>query len=62
MSFDWVSTAVLGAAVLGLVNIIDSHLLCKRMQKNAKLADFPTANSRYLFNIWFGIIHSVSFN
>ncbi len=31
MSFDWVSTAVLGAAVLGLVNIIDSHLLCKRM-------------------------------
>ena len=31
MSFDWVSTAVVGAAILGLVNIVDSHLLCKRM-------------------------------
>ena len=31
MSIDWVSTAVLSAAVLGLVNIIDSHLISRRM-------------------------------
>jgi drug/metabolite transporter (DMT)-like permease len=31
MLFDWVSTAILGAAILGIVNIIDSHLLSKRM-------------------------------
>jgi len=31
MSVDWVSIAVLSTAVLGLVNIIDSHLITKRM-------------------------------
>ena len=31
MPNDWVSIAVLSAAVLGLVNIIDSHLISKRM-------------------------------
>ena len=31
MSVDWVSLAVLGAAALGVVNIIDSHLISKRM-------------------------------
>ena len=28
---SWVNTAILGAAVFGIVNIIDSHLLSKRM-------------------------------
>jgi len=31
MSLDWVSTAVVSTAVLGMVNIIDSHLLSRRM-------------------------------
>jgi len=31
MPGDWVSIAVLGAAVLGVVNIIDSHLISRRM-------------------------------
>lgn len=31
MSVDWVSLAVLGAAAIGVVNIIDSHLISKRM-------------------------------
>ena len=31
MPVDWVSIAVLGAVVLGLVNIIDSHLISRRM-------------------------------
>jgi drug/metabolite transporter (DMT)-like permease len=31
MPVDWVSVAVLSAAVLGLVNIIDSHLISRRM-------------------------------
>ena len=31
MSVDWVSLAVLGAAALGVVNILDSHLISKRM-------------------------------
>ncbi|TRZ93485.1 MAG: hypothetical protein D4R82_05030, partial [Dehalococcoidia bacterium] len=28
---NWVNTAILGAAVMGVVNILDSHLLSKRM-------------------------------
>jgi len=31
MPVDWVSVAVLSAAVLGLVNIVDSHLISRRM-------------------------------
>jgi drug/metabolite transporter (DMT)-like permease len=31
MPVDWVSVALLSAAVLGLVNIIDSHLISRRM-------------------------------
>ena len=31
MPGDWVNIAVLGAAVLGVVNIIDSHLISRRM-------------------------------
>ncbi len=31
MSVDWVSLAVLGAAAIGVVNIIDSHLISRRM-------------------------------
>jgi len=31
MSVDWVSLAVLGAAALSVVNILDSHLISKRM-------------------------------
>ncbi len=31
MAGDWVSIAVIGAAVLGAVNIIDSHIISKRM-------------------------------
>ena len=31
MSVDWVSIAILSTAVLGLVNIFDSHLVSKRM-------------------------------
>jgi drug/metabolite transporter (DMT)-like permease len=31
MPLDWVSIAVLSAAVMGLVNIIDSHLITRRM-------------------------------
>jgi len=31
MAVDWVSIAVLSAAVLGLVNIFDSHLISRRM-------------------------------
>ena len=31
MPVDWVSVALLSAAVLGLVNIVDSHLLSRRM-------------------------------
>ncbi len=31
MHIDWVSTAVIGAAAFGMVNVIDSHLITKRM-------------------------------
>ena len=31
MSVDWVSIAILSTAVLGLVNILDSHLVSRRM-------------------------------
>ena len=31
MSLDWVTTAVLSAAILGMVHVIDSHLISKRM-------------------------------
>ena len=31
MPGDWVSIAISSAAVIGLVNIIDSHLISKRM-------------------------------
>jgi len=31
MSVDWISIAVLAAAALGLVNILDSHLISRRM-------------------------------
>ena len=31
MSFDWISIAVLSAAILGLVSIFDSHLISRRM-------------------------------
>ncbi len=31
MSVDWVTMAVLGAAAIGVVNIIDSHLISRRM-------------------------------
>ncbi len=31
MTVDWVSLAVLGAAALGVVNILDSHLISRRM-------------------------------
>ena len=28
---DWASTAILSATILGIVNILDSHLISKRM-------------------------------
>ncbi len=31
MPVDWVSIAIFGTAFLGLVNIIDSHLISRRM-------------------------------
>ena len=31
MSLDWVSSAVLSTAILGMVHVIDSHLISKRM-------------------------------
>ena len=31
MSLDWVTTAVLSAAILGMVHVIDSHLISKKM-------------------------------
>ena len=31
MSLDWVTSAVLSAAILGMVHVIDSHLISKRM-------------------------------
>ena len=31
MAFDWVTTAVLSAAILGMVHVIDSHLISKRL-------------------------------
>ena len=31
MHIDWVTTAVLSAAILGMVHVIDSHLISKRM-------------------------------
>ena len=31
MSLDWVTTAILSAAILGIVHIVDSHLISKRM-------------------------------
>jgi drug/metabolite transporter (DMT)-like permease len=31
MAIDWVTTAVLSAALLGMVHVIDSHLISKRM-------------------------------
>jgi drug/metabolite transporter (DMT)-like permease len=31
MTMDWVSIAILGTIILGLVNIFDSHLIAKRM-------------------------------
>ena len=31
MYIDWISTAIIGAAVFGMVNVIDSHLIAKRL-------------------------------
>lgn len=31
MAIDWVTTAVLSAAILGMVHVVDSHLISKRM-------------------------------
>ena len=56
MSVDWISIAVLSTGILGLVNIIDSHLISKRLP-SLRAFLLPMA----LFTLVFGIVFAYLF-